>query len=403
VTVDQVPIDALHPDPANPRRIGEAELEALCRSIQQYGLVQPVLARREDQTVIGGHQRLLAARKLGLTHVPVIFLDLSVEAARLLNLALNRIAGDWDEDLLARLLNDLRAHADLDLSLAGFGDDELDRLLRSLDRRERRERPEAFDLDQALEAMDEREPRTRPGDVWRLGPHRLACGDSTKDEDVARLLDGTTARMAFTDPPYNVDYGHHGGAGAKQRSIANDALDAAAWEAFCGAWARQLISQVSGALYVCMSSKEWPTLDRILREAGAHWSDTLIWAKERFVMGRADYQRGYEPVWYGWREGAERHWCGARDQSDVWQVARPAASDLHPTTKPLALVERAIENSSQPGDAVLDLFLGSGTTLIACERTGRVCYGLELDPRYVDIAVARWESFTGAQATKEEA
>jgi len=158
---------------------------------------------------------------------------------------------------------------------------------------------------------------------------------------------------------------------------------------------------VDGALYVCMSTKEWPLVSRILEEVGAHWSDTIIWAKDRFTLGRADYQRQYEPIWYGWREGAKHHWCGDRDQGDVWRIPRPSVSDLHPTTKPLELAERAIENSSQPGDAVLDLFLGSGTTLIASERTSRVCRAVELDPRYVDVAVMRWEAFTGQQGRKE--
>ena len=149
-----------------------------------------------------------------------------------------------------------------------------------------------------------------------------------------------------------------------------------------------------------MSCKEWPTLSSILAEAGGHWSTTIIWSKDRFVLGRADYQRQYEPLWYGWREGAQHFWRGDRDQGDVWKIDRPSASDLHATMKPLALVERAIENSSRTGDVVLDLFLGSGSTVIAAERTGRICFGLELEPRYVDVAVMRWEAFSGQKAVK---
>ena len=172
------------------------------------------------------------------------------------------------------------------------------------------------------------------------------------------------------------------------------------WEAFCRGWSKNLVASVDGALYVCMSTKEWPTVSRVLAEAGGHWSDTIIWAKDRFVLGARDYQTQYEPIWYGWREGASHHWCGDRDQGNVLRFKRPSASELHPTMKPLELVERCIENSSQPGDVVLDLFLGSGTTLIAAERTGRVCYGLELDPHYVYIVIARWEAFTGEKAKK---
>ena len=403
--IEHVPIDDLRPDAANPRHISEDELEALTRSVREFGMVDPVIARRDDRTVIGGHQRLLVARRLGMNTVPVVFVDLSVEQARLLNLALNKISGSWDEELLARLLADLNKKPDLDLTLSGFGEDELARLLKSLDARDRRERPETFDLDQALADAKQTVARTKDGDVWALDEHRLICGDSTDAATVDRLMAGQRAEMALTDPPYNVDYGNHGGQqrGSRKRTIANDAMPAGQWEEFCRGWAQQLVDHVDGALYVFMSTKEWPLVSRVLEEAGAHWSDTIIWAKDRFTLGRADYQRQYEPIWYGWREGAKHHWCGDRDQGDVWRIPRPQASELHPTTKPLALVERAIENSSRPDDIVLDLFLGSGTTLIAAERTGRVCYGVELDPHYCDIVIARWESFTGNKAERVDA
>jgi DNA modification methylase len=331
-----------------------------------------------------------------------VLVDLDPDQARLLNLALNKISGSWDEALLARLLADLNAMPDVDLSLSGFAEDEVSKLLRSLETRERRERPEHFDVDEALEQAT-RKSRTQRGDVWLLGPHRLACGDATDANDVARLLAGERAQVAFTDPPYNVALGDHGGQqrGTRRRRIQNDALPPEQWEAFCRGWAAQLVEHVDGALYVCMSTKEWPLVSRVLEEAGGHWSDTIIWSKDRFVLGRADYQRQYEPIWYGWREGVKHLWCGDRDQSDIWTIPRPAASELHPTTKPLELVERALRNSSREGDRVLDLFLGSGTSLIAAERTGRTCLGMELDPKYCDVAVARWEAFTGETATKD--
>jgi hypothetical protein len=203
LTVDQVPIEELRPDPANPRRISEDELDALERSLRQFGFVQPVLARREDRTVIGGHQRLVAARRLGLTTVPVTWLDISVEQARVLGLALNKISGSWDDQLLARMLADLQATPELDLTLSGFGEDEIGDLLRKLEVREKRERTEAFDLDEALEEA-RRAPRTKPGDLWQLGEHRLLCGDSTNGDHVARLLDGAEPKLLTTDPPYGV-------------------------------------------------------------------------------------------------------------------------------------------------------------------------------------------------------
>ncbi len=203
VDVVDVPINQLRPDPSNPRRISEDELDALERSLRQFGFVQPVVALRADQTVIGGHQRLVAARRLGLTSVPVIWLDISAEQARLLGLALNKISGSWDDTLLARLLSELQAVPDLDLSLSGFDEDEVKELLRSLEVREKRERQEAFDLDEALEEA-RRAPRTKLGDLWVLGDHRLLCGDATNADNVVRLLDGATPTLLATDPPYGV-------------------------------------------------------------------------------------------------------------------------------------------------------------------------------------------------------
>jgi DNA modification methylase len=317
----------------------------------------------------------------------------------LLNLALNRISGSWDDQLLARLLADLQTS--VDVTLSGFGEDEIHDLLRSLETRDKRERVEDFDLDSALEDAT-RTPRSKPGDLWKLGDHWLLCGDATQPQDVERLLGGTKAAMAFTDPPYNVSLGDHGGQqrGSRKRRIANDSMDPISWEIFVRAWARTLLASVDGAIYVCMSSKEMPLVSRVLAEEGGHWSDTIIWRKDRFVLGRADYQRAYEPIWFGWREGAIHHWCGDRDQDDVWDVARPSDAPLHPTMKPLPLMERAIANSSVNGDLVLDPFAGSGSTLIAAERTGRRCAVLELDPRYADVILARWERFAGEVAER---
>src|SRR5688500_18151888 len=187
------------------------------------------------------------------------------------------------------------------------------------------------------------------GELWTLGDRRLLVGSSCDVGEVSRLFNGGKAAMSFVDPPYNVALGDHGGQqrGQRRRRIQNDALPADEWESFVRRWARNLLVSVDGALYVCMSSKEWPLVSRVLEEQGAHWSDTIIWAKDRFVLGRADYQRQYEPIWYGWREGVQHFWKGDRDQGDVWKIDRPSVSEAHPTQKPLALVERAIENSSK--------------------------------------------------------
>ncbi|MDO8670427.1 MAG: ParB N-terminal domain-containing protein [Dehalococcoidia bacterium] len=323
IQIEQVPIDDLHPDPANPRRISDQELEALTRSIREFGLIDPIIARREDKTVIGGHQRLLAARRLGYKTVPVVFADLSQEQARLLNIALNKIAGSFDQELLARLLSELNEVPNVDLTLSGFAEDELKTLLKSLDAREKRERPENFDLDVAMEQV-KASPITKPGDLWLLGEHRLLCADSTASETVQRLVGQSPAAMAFTDPPYNVDYGNHGGAPQKgKRTVANDNLGTA-FEPFLEKACRNILEFTDGAVYICMSSSELHTLQKAFVSAGGHWSTFIIWAKNTFTMGRSDYQRQYEPILYGWREGAKHSWCGARDQGDVWRIEKPA-------------------------------------------------------------------------------
>jgi len=354
LTVEQVPIDQL-------RRTRPTQGGSPTRSwtpwsgaSASFGFVQPVLARKEDDTVIGGHQRLLAARRLGLATVPVTYLDVSIEQARLLNLALNKIGGSWDEQLLARLLADLQATPNIDLTLSGFGEDEIKDLLRSLETREKKERAEDFDLDSALEDAT-RTPRSKPGDLWALGEHRLLCGDATKPEDVEKLLAGVQASMAFTDPPYNVSLGDHGGQqrGSRKRRIANDSMDPIAWRSSCGPGPEPLVQRRWRAVRLHEQQGDAPGLPGPGRRR-RHWSDTIIWHKDRFVLGRAAYQRAYEPIWFGWREGASHHWCGDRDQDDVWEISRPGDSPLHPTMKPLPLMERAIANSSTEGDLVLD-------------------------------------------------
>ena len=400
--ITNLPIGDLRPDPANPRRINDDELEALTRSIREFGLIDPIIARREDNIVIGGHQRLLAARKLGLKQVPVVLVDLPEEQAHLLNLALNKISGTWDQELLARLLADLNAVPDVDLSLTGFSEDELQKHLKSLESREKRERIETFDVDEALEAA-RAAPVARTGDVWLLGDHRLMCGDSIDGGDVVRLMKEEKANMAITDPPYNVSYGSRGGASENDRGrpIRNDDIGEGFYD-FLLVACQNILAHTDGAAYIFMACAEIHTLQRAFVDAGGHWSTFIIWSKNTSTLGRSDYQRQYEPILYGWREGAKHHWCGDRDQGDVWSFDRPTASPLHPTTKPVPLIQRAMENSSSIGDIVLDLFLGSGSTLIGCERSGRVCYGMEIEPAYVDVVVKRWEAFTGQTARKED-
>jgi DNA modification methylase len=416
LTVEQVAIDQLRPDPANPRRISEEELDALERSLRQFGFVQPVLARREDSTVIGGHQRLLAARRLGLTTVPVTYLDLTVEQSRLLNLALNKISGSWDDALLARLLADLQTSPDIDLTLSGFGEDEIRDLLRSLETREKREQVESFDLDEALEEAT-RAPRAKPGDLWVLGDHRLLCGDSTSPEAVARLLDGAEPKLLATDPPYGVSldgswrdgvYNALGpaektymrGKGARNTTMSGDTrVD---WsEAF------ELVPSLAVG-YIWHAGVHAGEVAAGLERIGFEIVAQVIWDKGLFAMGRSWYHWSHEPCWVVRKKGAKVRFYGTRDQATIWHAPSPkmimAGSNEprldHPTQKPLVLFETPIRNHLKAGEALYEPFSGSGTALIAAERTGTRCYAMEIDPVYVDVALARWERFSGSIAER---
>ena len=415
-SIEQVPIDGLHPDPANPRRISEEELDALERSIRQFGFVEPVLARREDATVIGGHQRLLAARRLGLTSVPVIWLDLSAEQARLLGLALNKISGSWDDALLARLLADLGAMPDLDLSLSGFGEDEIKDLLRSLETREKREHLESFDLDEAL-AEATRAPRSKPGDLWVLGDHRLLCGDSTDPAAVARLLDGAEPKLLATDPPYGVSLDgswrdgvfnkmgpaektYMRGDGSRNTTISGDTrVD---WsEAF------ELVPSLALG-YIWHAGVHAGEVAAGLERIGFEIVSQVIWDKGLFAMGRSWYHWRHEPCWVVRKKGAKVRFLGTRDQATIWNAPSPkmimGGSNEprldHPTQKPLVLFETPIRNHLRPGESLYEPFSGSGTALIAAERTGTRAYAMEIDPIYVEVALRRWERFSGQAAER---
>ncbi len=321
--------------------------------------------------------------------VPTIQLaHLSAVQRRAYVLADNQLAlqAGWDDELLKLELQALEAEG-FDLDLIGFDADALAELVA--------EEPE-HEGNAEDDAVPEAEEVavTHPGDVWLLGEHRLVCGDATRADAYEALLGGQRADMVCTDPPYNVDYV---GKTKKAMTIMNDALGGKFSEFLTDALTL-LVAHCRGAMYVAMSSSELDTLQAAFRAAGGHFSTFIIWAKDRFALGTADYQRQYEPMLYGWPQGAKRHWCGDRDQSDVWQIKRHARNDLHPTMKPVELVERAIRNSSRPGDVVLDGFGGSGTTLIAAAKVGRAARLIELDPKYCDVIVRRWQEWSGDEA-----
>ena len=393
--IEHWPLDRLLPYAANARTHSDDQVAQIAGSIAAFGFNVPCLVD-ERGVLIAGHGRLLAARQLELETVPVLRLEhLSETQARAYRIADNRIAENagWDGDILGDEFKWLREEADFDLDVTGFTLDEVDRL--------QQENDPAGNTDDEVPEPPEK-PITRPGDLWLLGGHRLLCGDATVLADVERVLDDGLADLCFTDPPYNVDYGNSANdrMRGKIRRIRNDNLGAD-FERFLGEACTNILTVTKGAVYVCMSSSELPTLQRAFREAGGHWSTFVIWAKNIFTLGRADYQRQYEPILYGWKEGTDHYWCGARDQSDVWFVDKPARNDLHPTMKPVALIERAIRNSSKSRDVVLDPFAGSGSTAIAAEKTGRAARLVELDPGYCDVIVRRWQDWTGKAASRD--
>ena len=389
--VERWPLERMIPHARNARTHSEEQVAQIAGSIAEFGFVNPVLVG-DDGVIVAGHGRVLAARKLGLPEVPVIVLShLTSIQRRALMISDNAIAANagWNEEMLAAELAALKEEA-FDLDLLGFDDAELDRLLAT-----------EIEPDESADDVPElpAEPVSRPGDLWICGEHRVLCGDATVLADIETVLGGELADMCFCDPPYNVNYANFTDKkrSGKSRPILNDALgkdfDALLYDACVN-----ILTVTKGAVYICMSSSELDVLQKAFRAAGGHWSTFVIWAKNTFTLGRSDYQRQYEPILYGWKDGIDHYWCGARDQGDVWFIDKPSKNDLHPTMKPVELVERAIRNSSKSRDIVLDPFGGSGTTLIAAERAGRSARLVELDPRYVDVIVERWQNQTGKSA-----
>ena len=390
------PVGKLIPYGRNPRK-NDHVIEQMAGAIQEFGFRIPIIAKSTGD-VVDGHLRLKAALHLGLETVPVVLADdltpMQIKAFRILA---NRSAtwADWDEDLLRLELEELQFD-DFDLSLTGFDDDELLEIMAG----EETTAEGNTDEDAAPEVPVT--PVSKSGDVWIMGQHRLLCGDSTDAASYDTLLGNERVAMIFQDPPYNVDYANTAKDKLRgtNRPILNDNLGDG-FQDFLLAAFKPALARCNGAVYVAMSSSQLDTLQAAFRAAGGKWSTFIIWAKNTFTLGRSDYQRQYEPILYGWPEGATRHWCGDRDQGDVWHFNKPRVNDLHPTMKPVELVERAIRNSSRPGDVVLDPFGGSGTTLIAAEKSGRQARLIELDPKYVDVIVRRWQEYAGAQAVRE--
>ena len=397
--IERWPIAKLVPYARNARTHSEEQVAQIAASIVEFGFANPILAG-SDGVIVAGHGRLAAAQKLGLESVPVVVLDhLTPTQRRALIIADNRIAENagWDDAMLRIELQSLQEDG-FNIDITGFDPDALAEIMAGEETM-----VEGNTDEDAVPDLNET-PISRAGDVWLLGAHRLLCGDSTDATSYAALMADEKAAMVFTDPPYGVNYANSAKDKMRgtHRPILNDNLGED-FEPFLQAALTPMLAYCAGATYIAMSSSELDTLQSAFRAAGGKWSTFIIWAKNTFTLGRADYQRQYEPILYGWPEGQTHHWCGDRDQGDVWHIKKPQKNDLHPTMKPVELVERAIRNSSRPGDIVLDPFGGSGTTLIAAEKSGRKARLIELDPKYVDVIVRRWEDFTGQTAIREAA
>jgi DNA modification methylase len=394
-----VPIDNLHEDPAN-ARIGH-DVERIALSLKQYGQRKPIVVNRLQQGKIeAGNGTYRAAKQLGWSHVAVVFVDDDPATAAGYGIADNRVGelSRWDTDVLREI-----AQTTGDF-FTGFEPAELDDLVGVSTATEAPVATVADpggDPDRAEELQAKWQ--VQEGQVYQLGKHRIMCGDCTQHGDVDQLMAGDLARMVWTDPPWNIDYGGSDHPTFKKRTINNDNLGEQ-FVIFLELFITQLWRfTVPGAMiYVVMGGEEWPTIDSELRKIGFHWSSTIVWIKDQMVLSRKDYHAQYEPMWYGWKGDAPRV-CEVPDrkQSDTWMIDRPRKSEEHPTMKPLELVERSLLNSSKPGDIVLDLFSGSGTTLAACERTGRVCRAMDNDPKYIAVALERWSQMTGQQPRLE--
>lgn len=390
--VKTLPISELQPASYNPRKElkpGDPEFEKLKRSIDEFGYVELVVVNAANHnTVISGHQRLAVLKHLGQTIVDCVVVELDETREKALNVAMNKISGDWDQDKLALLIADLDA-SDFDAELTGFNDEEIQSLIGSLDENEVAD--DDFDLTKALEAA----AFVEPGDLWTVGRHRLYCGDATNPEDVEILMGGKKANLVLTDPPYGVSFESSSGL-----SIKNDAIKGEAFYEFLLAAFTNMaaVLEKGGSAYVFHADTEGLNFRKAFIDAGFKLSGCCIWVKDSLVLGRSPYQWQHEPVLYGWKPGGKHKWYADRKQTTVWNFAKPKKNADHPTSKPLDLLAYPISNSTQANSIVLDTFAGSGSTLMACEQTDRIAYCMELDPKYASVILRRYAESTGDSA-----
>ena len=388
MNIEKKNVKDLLPADYNPRKDlkpGDPEYEKLKRSIEQFGYVEPVIWNEKTGRVVGGHQRLKVLTDMGITEVDVVVVDMDTEKEKALNIALNKISGEWDTEKLALVIADLQG-TDFDVSLTGFDPEELEDLFR--DDVKSGVKEDDFDVEAELK----KPTFSKAGDLWMLGEHRLFCGDSTKPETFDLLMNGKKANLVVTDPPYNVDY--KGSAG----KIKNDSMAEDQFEQFLLAAYQQMEAAMAddASIYVFHSDSHGLAFRKAFEEAGFYLSGCCIWKKQSLVLGRSPYQWQPEPVLFGWKKKGKHQWYTGRKESTIWEFDKPKKNKDHPTMKPIALVSYPIMNSTMTGCLVLDPFGGSGSTLIACEQTGRICYTVELDEKFCDVIVRRYIEQVGS-------
>jgi len=379
-------IDDLIPASYNPRKKlkpGDREFEKIKNSITEFGYVDPVIVNK-NLTVIGGHQRISVLKTLGYSEIDCVVIDIDKTKEKALNIALNKISGEWNKELLADLIQDLQT-LDYDVAFTGFEPPEIEQLFNEIHSKDIQE--DDFDVDAELT-----QPAiTKKGDVWILGRHRLVCGDSTDPAVFSLLMEGKKANLVVTDPPYNVAYE------AKAGTIQNDNLKDAEFYRFLHQAFTNVVEvmEKDASIYVFHADTEGLNFRKAFVDAGFYLSGVCIWAKQSLVLGRSPYHWKHEPILYGWRKDGKHTWYADRKQSTIWNFDRPAKNELHPTMKPVALCAYPIANSSMSNCIVLDPFGGSGSTLIACEQTNRICHTIELDEKYADVIVKRYIEIIG--------
>ena len=361
---------------------GDLEYEKLKRSIEQFGYVEPVIWNKATGRVVGGHQRLKVLMDMGITEVDCVVVDMPEDKEKALNIALNKISGEWDKDKLSLLIADLQG-VDFDVSLTGFDPAEIDDLFKD----SHKVKDDDFDVDAELQ----KPTITKAGDIWQLGRHRLICGDSTKAETYELLMGTTKANLVITDPPYNVNY--EGSAGKiKNDNMADDAF----YNFLLNAYTQMHSAMADDAsIYVFHADTEGLNFRRAFADAGFYLSGCCIWKKQSLVLGRSPYQWQHEPCLYGWKKNGKHQWYTGRKETTIWEFDKPKKNGDHPTMKPIPLLAYPIENSSLSNSVVLDPFGGSGSTLIACEQTDRICYTIELDEKFCDVIVKRYMEQVG--------